>query len=203
MPREIDKRRERRSWRSLFCWMCKESLYFTSSNVIGTDYQNFPILWYNYGTKTRLLLHFLTGNTFKELSADIATESTIHRSLSNIREMYPIYSVWRVRGRNDWWINDSHDGKIRMNFFIIRSVTTASISERSMAATKSAFFMLLFFPLSVSASSSVSVGIANRTDSRSYAGANCHRPPLGLYNEKFFRCMSELPVSQQNITTSQ
>lgn len=41
--------------------------YFTSSYIIGTGYQDFPFLWYNYGTKTRLLLHFFTGNTFKEL----------------------------------------------------------------------------------------------------------------------------------------
>ena len=74
MARELDERRERQFWRSLFCWMCKEYLYLTSSNVIGTGYQDFPILWYNYGTKTRFLLHILTVNTFKELSADIATK---------------------------------------------------------------------------------------------------------------------------------
>ena len=45
--------------------------YFTSSYIIGTGYQDFPFLWYNCGTKTRLLLHFFTGNTFKELFAEV------------------------------------------------------------------------------------------------------------------------------------
>ena len=26
--------------------------YFTSSYIIDTGYQDFPILWYNYGTKS-------------------------------------------------------------------------------------------------------------------------------------------------------
>jgi len=52
---------------------CPPDIYFTSSYIIGTGYQDFPFLWYNYGTKTRFLLHFLTGNTFKKLSSDIAT----------------------------------------------------------------------------------------------------------------------------------
>lgn len=28
------------------------ALYFTSSYIIGTGYQDFPFLWYNYGTKS-------------------------------------------------------------------------------------------------------------------------------------------------------
>ena len=47
------------------------TVLLTSSYIIGTGYQDFPFSWYNYGTKTRLLLHFFTGNTFKELSAKV------------------------------------------------------------------------------------------------------------------------------------
>ncbi|MCI6801029.1 MAG: hypothetical protein MR891_05300, partial [Bacteroidales bacterium] len=45
--------------------------YFTSSYIIDTGYQDFPFLWYNYGTKSGIFPHNLTGNTFKELSAKI------------------------------------------------------------------------------------------------------------------------------------
>ena len=45
--------------------------YFTSSYIIDTGYQDFPFLWYNYGTKSWIFPHNLTGNTFKELSAKI------------------------------------------------------------------------------------------------------------------------------------
>jgi hypothetical protein len=45
--------------------------YFTSSYIIGTGYQYFPFLWYNYGTKSGIFPHNLTGNTFKELSAKV------------------------------------------------------------------------------------------------------------------------------------
>ena len=45
--------------------------YFTSSYIIDTGYQDFPFLWYNYGTKSGIFPHNLTGNTFKELSAKV------------------------------------------------------------------------------------------------------------------------------------
>ncbi len=45
--------------------------YLTSSYIIGTGYQDFPFLWYNYGTKIGFLSHFFTGNTFKELFAKV------------------------------------------------------------------------------------------------------------------------------------
>ena len=54
----------------LFSLLVK-TFYLTSSYLIGTGYQDYPFLWYNYGTKTRFLLHFFTGNTFKELLAKV------------------------------------------------------------------------------------------------------------------------------------
>lgn len=63
---------------------CFDSVgYFTSSYIIGTGYQDFPFVWYNYGTKTRLLLHFFTGNTFKELFAKV-------RKISDTRCSYDV-----------------------------------------------------------------------------------------------------------------
>lgn len=50
--------------------------YFTSSYLIDSDYQQLSVLWYNYGTKTGYLLHILTGNIFKELSAKVRKKST-------------------------------------------------------------------------------------------------------------------------------
>jgi len=54
----------------------KRVSYFTSSYLIDSDYQQLSVLWYNYGTKTGYLLHILTGNIFKELSAKVRKKST-------------------------------------------------------------------------------------------------------------------------------
>ncbi len=34
--------------------------YFTSSNLISTDYQSISFLWYSFGSKTPVLVHILT-----------------------------------------------------------------------------------------------------------------------------------------------
>lgn len=55
----------------LHLFVIDEVYYFTSSYIIGTGYQDFPFLWYNYGTKIVFLSHIFTGNTFKELFAKV------------------------------------------------------------------------------------------------------------------------------------
>ena len=45
-------------------------------------------MWYNYGTKTGLLLHISTGNTFKELSAKVRKIFEIQCSFGDLISIY-------------------------------------------------------------------------------------------------------------------
>ena len=91
-------------------------------------------------------------------------------SNSNFSPIILRYASFIVSGRNEESINAYHLLSARRNLLKIFSITFCSKPDACMAAMKSAFPIRLFFPLRVSASSSLSSGITNAVDSISYAG---------------------------------
>ena len=104
-------------------------------------------------------------------------------------------------GKNDWSINANHLSFAFANLAKMLFITFSSNPDACIEATKSAFLILRFLPLRVSANSSVSSGITNAVDSISYAGVSTYFPCSLLYSEKFFRCISALPVIHEKTTT--
>ena len=121
----------------------------------------------------------------------------------NFSAMISLKPSFISSGKKDWSINANHFSFAFANLKNMLFITFSSNPDACIEVTKSAYLILRFLPLRVSANSSVSSGITKAVESISYAGVSTYFPCSLLYNEKFFRCISALPVIHEKTTCSQ
>ena len=119
-------------------------------------------------------------------------------SLSNRSCKSFLYSDFKVSFRKLTSIKSNQACLARSIFLKIFCCCFSSSLQVVKAAIKSSRLIFFFLPFRVSARSSSSAGFTSAVATMSYPGANKCRLCEPRMREKFFRCISALPVRKEN-----